>query len=129
MNIAILADVHGRLLLAFKLVERYQRETGEQIDLILQACESSIDATIGCRRHTWLLGELQYLFDAAVLASDDQVIAVGDIVDRGLDSPRVLEFFAKETHVSSLMGDNERKHVLSHHWQVRPSLSDIDDTP
>ena len=37
MNIAIFADLHGRILLAFKLCARWQRETGEQIDLILQA--------------------------------------------------------------------------------------------
>lgn len=37
MNIAIFADVHGRILLAFKLVARWERETGEKIDLILQA--------------------------------------------------------------------------------------------
>lgn len=37
MNIAIFADVHGRVLLAFKLCARWQRETGERIDLILQA--------------------------------------------------------------------------------------------
>lgn len=37
MNIAVFADVHGRILLAFKLCARWQRETGERIDLILQA--------------------------------------------------------------------------------------------
>lgn len=37
MNIAIFADLHGRLLLAFKLCARWQKETGEKIDLILQA--------------------------------------------------------------------------------------------
>lgn len=37
MNIAIFADVHGRLLLAFQLCARWQRETGKRIDLILQA--------------------------------------------------------------------------------------------
>ncbi len=37
MNIAIFADVHGRALLAFKLVARWEHETGETIDLILQA--------------------------------------------------------------------------------------------
>lgn len=37
MNIAVFADVHGRVLLAFKLCARWQRETGEKIDLILQA--------------------------------------------------------------------------------------------
>lgn len=42
MNIAVLADVHGRILLAFKIIERYQRETGEQIDLILQCGDVGI---------------------------------------------------------------------------------------
>src|SRR6266436_811350 len=37
MNIAIFADLHGRVLLAFKLCARWQQETGEHIDLILQA--------------------------------------------------------------------------------------------
>jgi Icc-related predicted phosphoesterase len=37
MNIAVFADLHGKLLLAFKLCARWQRETGKRIDLILQA--------------------------------------------------------------------------------------------
>lgn len=36
MHIAVFADLHGRLLLAFKLCARWQQETGERIDLILQ---------------------------------------------------------------------------------------------
>jgi len=37
MIIAIFSDVHGRAQLCFKLCTRWQQETGEQIDLILQA--------------------------------------------------------------------------------------------
>ncbi|GCE10829.1 metallophosphoesterase family protein [Tengunoibacter tsumagoiensis] len=37
MNIAVFADIHGRMLLAFKLCARWQQETGQRIDLILQA--------------------------------------------------------------------------------------------
>lgn len=37
MNVAIFADVHGRILLCFKLCARWERETGERIDLVLQA--------------------------------------------------------------------------------------------
>lgn len=37
MNIAIFADLHGRLLLAFKVCARWEQETGRKIDLILQA--------------------------------------------------------------------------------------------
>ncbi|MBN1430329.1 MAG: metallophosphoesterase [Anaerolineae bacterium] len=37
MNIAVFADIHGRVVLAFKLCARWQAETGQHIDLILQA--------------------------------------------------------------------------------------------
>jgi predicted phosphodiesterase len=36
MKIAIFADIHGKFLLPFKLVDLYQKETSCQIDLILQ---------------------------------------------------------------------------------------------
>lgn len=37
MNIAVFADVHGRILLCFLLCARWQQETGERIDAIFQA--------------------------------------------------------------------------------------------
>jgi len=37
VNIAIFADVHGRILLAFLLCARWEQETGQRVDLILQA--------------------------------------------------------------------------------------------
>lgn len=36
IRIALFADIHGKFLLPFKLADRYQQETGEKIDLILQ---------------------------------------------------------------------------------------------
>ncbi len=36
MRIAIFADIHGKILLPFKLVDLYQQQTGEKIDAILQ---------------------------------------------------------------------------------------------
>jgi hypothetical protein len=36
MNLAIFADLHGRIFLALKIVERYQRETGQTIDVIFE---------------------------------------------------------------------------------------------
>lgn len=36
MKIAIFADIHGKFLLPFKLVDFYQKETSKKIDLILQ---------------------------------------------------------------------------------------------
>ena len=42
MRIAIFSDVHGRILLAFKLVLRYQIETGNKINYILQCGDAGI---------------------------------------------------------------------------------------
>ena len=42
MNIAVFADLHGRILLCLKLVERLQRERNLQIDLILQCGDMGI---------------------------------------------------------------------------------------
>ena len=36
MRIAIFSDIHGKILLPFKLVDLYQKETGNKIDFILQ---------------------------------------------------------------------------------------------
>jgi Icc-related predicted phosphoesterase len=42
MKIALFADLHGRILLAFKLIERLQRERNIQVDLILQCGDLGI---------------------------------------------------------------------------------------
>lgn len=36
IRVAIFADIHGKFLLPFKLVDRYQKLTGRKVDLILQ---------------------------------------------------------------------------------------------
>lgn len=36
MRVAIFADIHGKLLLPFKLADLYQQKTGKKIDLLLQ---------------------------------------------------------------------------------------------
>jgi Calcineurin-like phosphoesterase len=46
MNIALFADVHGRILLCFKLCARWQQETGQQIDVILQAGDLGVFPTM-----------------------------------------------------------------------------------
>lgn len=42
MRLAVFSDLHGKILLPFKLVDAYQQETGEPIDAILQCGD------IGC---------------------------------------------------------------------------------
>ncbi len=67
--------------------------------------------------------ELLDLLEQASLSSDDRIIALGDIVDRGPDTPEVLEFFRIRPNTLSLMGNHERKHLRWSRGEVRPALS------
>jgi serine/threonine protein phosphatase 1 len=67
--------------------------------------------------------ELMEILDVVAPTADDRIIALGDIVDRGPDSAKVLEFFRDTPNAVSLMGNHERKHLLSARGQVPPALS------
>ncbi|MFC1755304.1 metallophosphoesterase [Thermoproteota archaeon] len=67
--------------------------------------------------------ELQELLSKAGVTLSDEIIALGDIVDRGPDSPQVLEFFRGRPNTRSIIGNHERKHVRSFAGEVRPALS------
>ena len=69
--------------------------------------------------------ELLALLDKAALSDGDEVIALGDIVDRGPDTPKVLEFFRARSNARSLMGNHERKHIRSSRGEIKPALSQI----
>jgi serine/threonine protein phosphatase 1 len=69
--------------------------------------------------------ELQDLLSRAGLSSGDQIIALGDIVDRGPDTPKIVEFFRNTPGARSLMGNHERKHLKSAKGQVQPALSQV----
>lgn len=69
--------------------------------------------------------ELMELLDRAGLCSDDEIIGIGDIVDRGPDTPKVLEFFRSNPQRYSLMGNHERKHIRSFRREIPPSTSQI----
>lgn len=67
--------------------------------------------------------ELQALLDRAGLTDGDAIIALGDIVDRGPETPQVLEFFQFQTYAISLLGNHERKHIRSFRGELQPALS------
>ncbi|MBI4770154.1 MAG: metallophosphoesterase, partial [Chloroflexi bacterium] len=67
--------------------------------------------------------ELLELLEAAALGPEDHVIALGDIVDRGPESPQVLDFFRSQPRARSLTGNHERKHVRAYRGELRPALS------
>jgi len=71
----------------------------------------------GCYR------EFMELLDRAALAATDEIIALGDIIDRGPESRLVLDFFRSNPQARSLMGNHERKHIRTAAGETRPALS------
>lgn len=67
--------------------------------------------------------ELQALLDKAGLSDDDLIIGLGDIVDRGPETPQVLNFFQETQKVHALMGNHERKHVRAAKGEIRLAIS------
>lgn len=57
------------------------------------------------------IDELHDLLDKLAVTDDDVVISVGDLVDRGPDSPAVVRWFRDRANAIVLMGNHERKHV------------------
>ncbi len=69
--------------------------------------------------------EMVDLIDQAGLTENDRIIALGDLFDRGPDSPAVYLFFKNHPRACSLMGNHERKHLLSYRGLTEPSISQI----
>jgi serine/threonine protein phosphatase 1 len=55
--------------------------------------------------------ELQQLLAKVQLTSEDRLVAVGDIVDRGADSVRVYDFLRQRPNTIVIMGNHEHKHL------------------
>ena len=51
--------------------------------------------------------ELLALLEKAGLGDGDSIIAVGDIVDRGPETPQVLDFFQQMPNAYALMGNHD----------------------
>lgn len=67
--------------------------------------------------------EFQDLLDHAGLSDTDQIVSVGDMVDRGPAPARVLTYFQNSPNTSSLMGNHEYKHVRILRGELQPSTS------
>lgn len=73
----------------------------------------------GCYR------ELQELLDKAGISAQDEIISLGDVVDRGPDSPGVLNFFRDNDRARTLMGNHERKHYRSYRGEITAAVSEV----
>jgi serine/threonine protein phosphatase 1 len=69
--------------------------------------------------------ELQTLLDKAGLGADDSIIAIGDVVDRGPESARVLRFFQETPQARSILGNHERKHIRAFRGEIDPAPSQV----
>jgi serine/threonine protein phosphatase 1 len=69
--------------------------------------------------------EFMDLLNLAALGVDDEIIALGDLVDRGPDSLSVLKFFRQHPRARSIMGNHERKHLLSFRQSILPAQSQL----
>ncbi|WP_128330164.1 metallophosphoesterase [Apibacter sp. HY039] len=75
--------------------------------------------------------ELQDLLNKINLTEDDILISVGDIVDRGMKSKEVYQFFRDRPNSYVVMGNHEKKHlkgILSYSQEiVRLQFGDLYD--
>jgi serine/threonine protein phosphatase 1 len=70
--------------------------------------------------------EFRNLLDKAGLNDEDRVIALGDLVNRGPKSERVLAFFQKnQDRFSSIMGNHEYRHICAYSGVQRPNTSTL----
>ncbi|MBV9122077.1 MAG: metallophosphoesterase [Planctomycetes bacterium] len=69
--------------------------------------------------------ELLDLLELAGLGEEDEILAVGDLVDRGPDNQGVLDFFRRRPRASSILGNHERKHLRSARGEIKPAPSQI----
>ena len=69
--------------------------------------------------------EFQDLLDRAGIGADDEVLAVGDILDRGPDNRQVLDFFRCRPRAASILGNHERKHLRSARGEIEPAPSQV----
>ena len=67
--------------------------------------------------------ELQALMDKANLGDGDSIISLGDLMDRGPETPQVLDFFQNTPNTRALMGNHERKHVRAAKGELSLAIS------
>lgn len=67
--------------------------------------------------------ELQALLDKAALNPGDEVIGLGDVVDRGPETPQVATYFQETPNARAIMGNHERKHVRGARHELKLAIS------
>ena len=69
--------------------------------------------------------EFEELLQALELKSDDRILQVGDLINRGPDSSRVLEL-ARDYRIEAILGNHEWRLLTAHRENSPKILKDYD---
>ena len=67
--------------------------------------------------------ELQKLLDKSSIGEHDDIIAIGDLFDRGPEPKEVFEFFRDTPNAQAIMGNHEWKHIRANAGDLSPRFS------
>jgi len=67
--------------------------------------------------------ELQQLLDQAGLGDDDEIIAIGDLCDRGPEPREVFKFFHDTPNARAIMGNHEWNHIRANNGTLPPRFA------
>jgi serine/threonine protein phosphatase 1 len=67
--------------------------------------------------------ELKRLLEACGRRPEDEVVSVGDMVDRGPDPVEVVRFFMQDGNAAALLGNHEDKHVRVRAGELVPGAA------
>ncbi len=67
--------------------------------------------------------ELQALLEKAGLSGSDQIITTGDFIDRGPETPQVVDFIRRTPNFRTLMGNHEYKHLRARRGEIQLALT------
>jgi len=67
--------------------------------------------------------ELQQLLDKSGVGDDDDIIAIGDLFDRGPEPLDVFHFFRDTPNAQAIMGNHEWKHIRAKTGELPPRFT------
>ena len=67
--------------------------------------------------------ELQRLLERCGRTSEDEVVSVGDLVDRGPEPAEVVRFFREDGNAIAILGNHEDRHVRIVDGELPPALA------
>jgi len=67
--------------------------------------------------------ELMKLLDMVNFSRSDELVSIGDLVDRGPQSKEVVDFFINTPNASAILGNHEDKQIRIFDGELEPSLS------